>query len=241
VALRAVVTDIEGTTSALAFVHETLFPYARERLAGFVATRGADPAVRAALDEARALLDAAATDGDVVRAMIEWIDADRKIAPLKALQGMIWEEGYRNGALRGHLYEDAARRLRAWHAQGLWLYVFSSGSVQAQRLLFAHTGYGDLTGLFSGFFDTRTGPKREAESYRAIARAAALPPAAMLFLSDTREELDAARAAGMATVWLVRGRAPDPGAAHPQAADFDAAARLAGLEDTAGDPGATAG
>lgn len=219
--IRAVVTDIEGTTSSLSFVHDVLFPYARERLRDFVATHAGEPAVRAALDEARALVGGAPDDERIARAMIEWIDADRKLAPLKTIQGMIWEHGYRGGDFLGHIYDDAALRLRAWHAQGLALYVFSSGSVQAQKLLFAHTRHGDLTTLFSGFFDTRTGPKREPQAYRAIADAAVLAPTQMLFLSDTREELDAARAAGMHTAWLVRGGEPDPDAAHPRVPDFD--------------------
>ncbi|HQU17098.1 MAG: acireductone synthase [Chromatiales bacterium 21-64-14] len=220
--IRAVVTDIEGTTSSLSFVHRVLFPYARTRLAEFVAAHRDDPPVRAALDEARELLGGKPGDPEVVQAMLQWIDQDRKLGPLKTIQGMIWEDGYRRGDFTGHVYEDAVRHLRRWKAQGLDLYIFSSGSVQAQQLLFRHTPYGDLTPLFSGYFDTRTGPKREAAAYRAIAAAIGHSAGQTLFLSDVSEELDAAREAGMATVWLVRGHEPDPLATHPQAADFDA-------------------
>ena len=143
------------------------------------------------------------------------------MTPLKALQGLIWEEGYRRGDFKGHVYEDAARNLRRWHERGIALYVYSSGSVHAQKLLFGYSEAGDLTPLFSGYFDTAIGHKREAESYRAIAVAMDRPPQDILFLSDIGAELDAARAAGIQTVWLVRDGAPDSNADHRQARDFD--------------------
>ena len=148
---RAILTDIEGTTSSIAFVAETLFPYARERLPAFVA---AHP------DEAAPILAevAAMEPGDPVATLTRWIDEDRKATPLKTLQGMIWADGYRERAFTGHIYPDAAAALRRWHEAGIALYVFSSGSVAAQKLLFGHSDAGDLTPLFSGYFDTTTGP-----------------------------------------------------------------------------------
>lgn len=219
--IRAILTDIEGTTSSLSFVKDVLFPYARARLAAFVTARADDPEVARLLDETRALAGAALSTDAVIAQLLRWIDEDRKATPLKALQGMIWEEGYRNGDFFGHVYEDAARKLREWKAAGLELFVFSSGSIQAQKLLFAHTEYGDLTPLFSGYFDTRTGSKQEAESYREIARQIGHPPESVLFLSDIDGELDAAGLAGFATCKLVRAPAePQPGA-YIQAIDFD--------------------
>ena len=159
--------------------------------------------------------DPALTQEAVIEQLLAWIDQDSKITPLKALQGMIWEHGYRSGDFQGHVYADAARALRDWHARGIALYVYSSGSVQAQKLLFAHTGFGDLTPLFEGYFDTNVGGKLDAGSYRAIAASIGVAPAEMLFLSDVRAELDAAAAAGCRTMWLVREGAPDPRAAHP--------------------------
>lgn len=218
--LRAVVTDIEGTTTSLAFVHEVLFPYASRNLGDFVRAHAADPAVRRLLDDTVAEAGETLDDEAAVARLVEWADADRKVTPLKALQGLIWDAGYADGAYRGHVYPDAARRLRGWKEAGLRLYVYSSGSVHAQKALFAHTDFGDLTGLFDGHFDTRVGPKREAASYRAVAKAVGLPPKDILFLSDVGAELDAAREAGMATCQLVRpGTEPVPG--HPHAADFD--------------------
>lgn len=219
--LKAILTDIEGTTSSLSFVKDVLFPYARERLAEFVRTHATEPAVRRELQEVEKISGKNLNDAEIIAQLIRWIDEDKKITPLKSLQGMIWEDGYKKGAFKGHMYEDAVRHLKQWQQAGLRLYVFSSGSVQAQKLLFAHTAYGDLTPLFSGYFDTTTGNKREAESYRRIAAAIGSPPGEILFLSDIKEELDAARAAGMPVTWLVRDGALDATAPHRQVQNFD--------------------
>ena len=219
--IRAIVTDIEGTTSSLAFVHEVLFPYARAHLADFVRCHAEDPHVAPLLNDVRLESGRLELDVDgVIDQLLQWMDEDRKATPLKTLQGMIWEQGFRAGDFKGHVYPDAVEALRRWHRQGIDLYVYSSGSVQAQKLLFGHTEYGDLTPLFSGFFDTHVGAKREAASYARIARETGHPPAEMLFLSDVEAELDAARAAGLHTCWLVRDQAPDPAATHPQVRDF---------------------
>src|SRR3990172_6881103 len=220
--IQAILTDIEGTTSSLSFVKDVLFPYSRRHIADFVRAHAGDAAVRRLLDDARREIGGSPTDDEVIAGLIRWIDQDRKITPLKALQGMIWETGYRQGGFKGHMYEDAARNLRKWHARGVRLYVFSSGSVQAQNLLFAHTEYGDLPPLFSGYFDTTFGAKREAESYRRIAAAIGLPPARILFLSYIIEELHAARPAGLRATHPVREGTIDARAPHPQVNTFDA-------------------
>jgi len=219
--IRAIVTDIEGTTTSVSFVFEVLFPYARRRMEAFVREHGAEPAVREQLQAVAAEAGHPLSDSEAVAQLIRWIDDDRKITPLKALQGMLWRQGYERGDFTGHVYADAARNLRRWHAQGLRLYVYSSGSVLAQKLIFGHSDAGDLTPLFAGHFDTQIGPKREPASYTAIAREIGLPPEAILFLSDIGAELDAARAAGMQTAWLVRDGQLDPAAAHRQVHDFD--------------------
>ena len=143
-------------------------------------------------------------DAMIVEVLQGWIDEDRKHTALKALQGMIWADGYRNAAFSAHIYPDAAPALRQWHAAGLPLYVYSSGSVPAQRLFFGHSAAGDLTPLFAGWFDTEVGGKREADSYRHIAGAIGRPAGQILFLSDLVEELDAARDAGLQTVLVDR-------------------------------------
>lgn len=219
--IRAVLTDIEGTTSSLSFVKDVLFPYARARLAQFVCAHAAEPEVRALLDDARRESGMTPDDAALIEILLRWIDEDRKITPLKALQGLIWEAGYREGELTGHVYDDAHERLRAWRNRGLRLYVFSSGSVKAQQLLFGHSDKGDLRPLFDGYFDTAIGTKRDPAAYRRIAQLTAIAPAEILFLSDVKEELDAARVAGMKTCWLVRTGAPPPGTKHPVARRFD--------------------
>ncbi len=220
VMVRAIVTDIEGTTSSLSFVKDVLFPYSRARLPDFVRRHSHDPQVRALLDDARSQAGPLG-DEALIAALVRWIDEDRKVTALKGLQGLIWETGYRNGDFKGHVYADASKALRAWKARGLGLYVFSSGSVKAQRLLFGHTEEGDLTPLFDGYFDTTIGAKKESESYRRIAQAIGTPPAEILFLSDVKEELDAARAAGLQTCWLIRAGTMPNAKAHPIARSFD--------------------
>lgn len=218
--ITAIVTDIEGTTSSLSFVKDVLFPYARRRLAAFVGQHADDPAVRAQINATAEATGRPLTDTEAIAQLLQWIDEDRKVTPLKALQGMIWEDGYRSGAYRAHLYPDVAGALRRWKARGLGLSVFSSGSVLAQKLLFAHTTEGDLTPLFDRYFDTTTGPKAEPGSYEKIAEALGAAPAEVLFLSDVGAELDAAAAAGLARVAIAREGAPPP-SGHPAATSFD--------------------
>lgn len=220
--IRAVVTDIEGTTSAISFVHDVLFPYARAALPDFVARRSHEPAVRAILDDAkREAGDSAMSDAAVIDALAHWIDEDRKITPLKSLQGLIWGEGYRSNALKGHVYEDAATGLKRWAEQGIALYVYSSGSVAAQKLIFGHSPFGDLTPLFSGYFDTVTGAKKEPDSYRRIAETIGAPPLSILFLSDSGDEIAAANNSGLRTVQFVRdGQAQPVAPDQPSARSF---------------------
>ncbi|MFM7377604.1 MAG: acireductone synthase [Erythrobacter sp.] len=217
----AILTDIEGTTSSIAFVHDVLFPYSRARLAGYVAQHGAEPGVAAILDAVRAEAGAPLDLAGCTALLAQWHDADRKIAPLKSLQGLIWAEGYAAGTLQGHVYADAVAGLQRWHARGIALQVYSSGSVAAQKLIFGHTAYGDLTPLFSGYFDTAVGGKKEAASYAAIARAIGVAAGEILFLSDVEAELDAAAAAGLAVTLLARDGLP-AASPYPVAESFDA-------------------
>ena len=219
--IKAIVTDVEGTTTSLSFVKDVLFPYAREHLLQFVADHTDNDAVREQLDAVCMEVGKPLHDEDIVKHLIQWIDEDKKITPLKALQGMIWEAGYKKGDYTGHVYPDAVANLKKWHAQGIKLYVFSSGSVRAQQLIYGYSDVGDLTPLFGGYFDTRVGSKREVSAYQKIALDVGEEPANILFLSDIKEELDAAKQAGMQTIWLVRDAAIDPQAVHQQVANFD--------------------
>jgi enolase-phosphatase E1 len=222
VTISTVLTDIEGTTSAIAFVKETLFPFAAEALDSFLDARGDDPQVQAVL---------AAVPGPDRRATLRaWMAEDAKATPLKALQGMIWRAGFEDGRLKGHLWPDVPGCLRAWAEAGTALAVYSSGSVEAQRLLFRHSLAGDLEPLFRAFFDTKIGAKRDAASYAAIAADLACPPGEILFLSDVAEELDAAAQQGLQTCQLVRAAdGTQPCGRHPVAADFLAVAQRFGL------------
>jgi enolase-phosphatase E1 len=222
--ITTILTDIEGTTSSISFVKDVLFPYARERLPAFVVTHADDPDVQHWLHEAAKEAGLVSTgQQELIDLLLEWIDADRKSTALKALQGMIWKDGYASGEYRAHVYPEVAARLRAWHAAGKRLYVYSSGSVPAQQLFFAHSEAGDLSPLLSGYFDTETGPKREAESYRRIATSIGVPAGEILFLSDIVEELDAAAAAGLHTTQIARPPATCPNTGvHVCVADFDA-------------------
>lgn len=203
--IKAILTDIEGTTSAVSFVFDVLFPYATEHLPGFVRQNAERAEVAEQLDAVRQ--DSEEPDADIERVvaiLLAWIAEDRKATPLKALQGMVWEQGYQAGQLKGHVYPDAVQALKDWHREGYGLFVYSSGSVQAQKLIFGCSEAGDLSGLFSGYFDTTCGPKRDPQSYRNISEAMGVAPADILFLSDIVQELDAALDAGMATCGLAR-------------------------------------
>jgi enolase-phosphatase E1 len=229
---RAVLTDIEGTTTSIAFVYDVLFPYAAARLETTCAARDPAPELREALARLRA--EHAAEMAAATRAsdlpppfgdgapFARWLMArDRKSTGLKALQGLIWEEGYARGEILGHVYPDVPPALDSWRQAGIRLRIFSSGSVRAQQLLFGHTEFGDLTSRFEGFHDTLTGPKQEPASYAAIAADFALPPVEIRFLSDVVGELDAAARAGFRTGLLVRpGNRPADAGAHPVYKNF---------------------
>ncbi|MDH5655505.1 MAG: acireductone synthase [Spirochaetia bacterium] len=208
--IRAVLTDIEGTTSSLSFVKDVLFPYARKHIAEFVQKHYENPSIQPSLSEIRKETGKDLNQKEIIETLISWIDQDRKITPLKTLQGILWEEGYKNRDFFGHIYEDAKENLEKWKNENLLLYVYSSGSVYAQKLLFANTEFGDLTWLFSGHFDTTSGQKKDSSSYNAIASSTGLEPETILFLSDIREELAAASQAGMRVCLLAREGIPDP-------------------------------
>jgi enolase-phosphatase E1 len=226
--VRAVLTDIEGTTTPLSFVADVLFPFAKERLEDACAvSEGEDPrfvdAIRQLRQEHEAERGSAdfGSAGNIAPYARYLMELDRKSTGLKALQGLIWEEGYRTGELKGDVYPDVPEALKTWKDQGLRVRIFSSGSVLAQKLLFGHTAWGDLLPYFEGYHDTTTGPKREARAYTAIAEAFGLPPGEILFLSDVVEELDAAREAGLRTGLFLRpGNKPVESGQHPTYRSF---------------------
>ena len=231
--IRVVVLDIEGTTTPVDFVYQVLFPYARAHVPAFLSREWDSAACKEAVallgreraaDAAAGRLDVVAQDfspADVV-AYVRWLmDRDSKSPALKALQGLIWQAGYRSEELRGSVYPDVPLALERWRARGRDVYIYSSGSVLAQQLLFGSTEAGDLTRLLHGYFDTAVGPKQSVESYALILeRIHAAPPEA-LFVSDVVGELDAARTAGLHTALCVRGAATAPVGPHPVIRTFD--------------------
>jgi len=221
--IRCLLMDIEGTITSIAFVREVLFPYAKSRLASFLKTHREDYTVRKSVAACLATMaeeDGGHVDEEALPAIVaKWIDEDRKHPGLKVLQGLIWDEGYRTGAFAPELYEDVLPVLLQWQELDIRLALYSSGSEHAQRLLMAHTTEGDLTRLFVEFFDTRVGPKTDPASYAKIAGRLGLPPAAILFLSDSDTELDAAATAALKTVQIVRPGTP-VGTRHPARTSF---------------------
>ncbi len=222
--IRFILLDIEGTTTDIDFVHKVLFPYSAERLAGFVAGHADEPDVQEALQSVQATVQAEdhrqIDRAGAVETLLRWIREDRKHTALKQLQGLIWKAGFEQGDYQGHVYPDVPVALENWKREGIGLGIYSSGSVQAQRLLFAHSVSGDLTPYFSHYFDTKVGGKKESQSYRNIAAQLQLPPSAILFLSDVAAELEAAAATGMQVIQLARDGQMPPDAPYLAVSDF---------------------
>lgn len=219
-AIAAILTDIEGTTTDIAFVHQQLFPYSRRLLSTYLNSHQKQPEIAEIIEEIRQVEQRYTAElPEIIEILQRWIAEDRKITPLKALQGYIWEFGYQSGELQGHLYPDAGEKLTSWQADGLKLYVYSSGSIKAQKLLFKYSMFGDFSSLFSGYFDTTTGGKKESESYQKISEKTGISPESFLFLSDVAAELEAAQAVGMKTMMLVRDSSSEA-VGFPLARDF---------------------
>ena len=220
--IKAIVTDIEGTTTSISFVADVLFPYARKRIAKFIVEHAREPEVSAEIAAVRAHINESAASLEKVGQVLEkWIDEDKKITSLKTLQGLIWRAGYEDGSLKGHLYPEVAAKLQQWKEAGIQLNVYSSGSEAAQKLLFGFSEAGDITPLFTHFFDTRIGAKRETASYEVIKQTLNLPGNEILFLSDVVQELDAAHDAGLKTMALDRECIGEGFGSHPFVNNFD--------------------
>lgn len=211
--VRAILLDIEGTTTPIAFVHDVLFSYAREHVREFLSANAAADDIALLREEHEVDAREGRNPPAHMAEYVEWlISLDRKSTGLKSLQGKIWRQGYEEGTLKAQVFEDVAPAFERWHERGLRISIFSSGSVLAQQLLFAHTEVGDLTPFIDSYFDTNVGKKGDAESYRRIAEAMKLEAREILFISDVTSELDAASEAGMKTILSIRpGNAPQPG------------------------------
>lgn len=206
--IRYILTDIEGTTTSVSFVYDVLFPYFRKHigeLRELTQQEEVQKAFKQTVELAASLENKKlGSVDDIINTLYRWSEEDRKITPLKTVQGILWKKGYESGEIKGHVYEDVLPALIKWLQHGLKMGVFSSGSIAAQKLIFGYSESGDLTSYFSNYFDTTTGGKREVETYPKIAAELTLPAPQILFLSDIVEELEAADLAGMQTVQLVR-------------------------------------
>ncbi|MBQ4859737.1 acireductone synthase [Pseudoalteromonas sp. MMG007] len=217
--IKAILTDIEGTITRISFVKDVLFPYAAKQLATFLRLNAKKAHVAEQITAVKTIIDEPNADLErVISVLLTWIEEDKKITPLKQLQGLIWQTGYEHGDFKGHLYPDAFDFLQAQHAQNIALYVYSSGSVRAQQLLFKYSDYGDIRALFNDFFDTKVGAKQEQAAYNTIIEQLPFDASEVLFFSDVAAELDAAKAAGFKTLHLIRdGQAQSE---HPYVHDF---------------------
>ena len=224
--IRFILTDIEGTTSDISFVKEILFPYAAQHLPNYIRQFHQLPKVSSQLKLVAEESQCSIEDVEqLIATLLSWIEQDLKKTPLKELQGEVWAYGYEQGHFKGHLYQDAFEQLSWWQQQGLALGIYSSGSVKAQKLLFSHSDYGDLTPLFSQYYDTKIGHKREVQAYQAIVqdlleKGVIKHPEEVLFLSDVVAELDAAQAAGLHTAELRRDQQKGS-ADHPSVSSFN--------------------
>ncbi|MCL1142721.1 acireductone synthase [Shewanella gaetbuli] len=203
--IRAIIVDTAGTTTDLNFIQDVLFPYSKNTMADFLDKNQHNALVDYCISDVKDI--ALEPDADLARVteiLCQWIDEDRKVTPLKTLQGLIWKQGYANSEFTGHIYPDFIDNIERILAANIRIYSFSSGSADAQRLLFSHTDSGDITAKFSGHFDTRTGNKLDKQAYSNICNTISLKPKQMLFISDLVDELKAADAAGMMTCQMVR-------------------------------------
>ncbi len=222
--MKYILMDIEGTTTSISFVHDILFPYSKERIPAFINSHQNDPEILTIFEEVKLTVNNEQNhlpnNQQIINQLIEWINVDRKHPALKKLQGLIWNEGYTSGEIKGHVYQEVPAVLEKWKNKNITLGIYSSGSIKAQKDLFGFSLFGNLNKFISNNFDTTIGHKREIASYQKISQQLSIPSKDILFLSDISEELDAAKTAGFQTVQLVRiGTVPNTG--HAQVKSFD--------------------
>lgn len=202
--IKHIITDIEGTTSSISYVKDVMFPYSKQKLRDYIYDNWQQ--LDFLKEELSKKYNITPSKDMVINVLSDWIDKDLKEGILKNIQGHIWEEGFLKGELKGHIYDDAYEKLKEWKEKGIYLYVYSSGSVKAQKLFFSHTNYGDITYLFDGFFDTNVGSKKDPNSYANILKIIKASPKDTLFLSDVEQELDSALKVGINTILVLRGQ-----------------------------------
>ena len=201
---KVILVDIEGTISPISFVKEVMFPYSKKKLEEFLKNNFEKPEIKEIISEIEKIVGKKLSLDEVIEILKKWIDEDKKITPLKEIEGYIWEEGFKTGELKAPLFEDAYNKLKEWKDKGYKIYIYSSGSVKAQKLFFSHSIYGNILNLFNGHFDTKIGNKKEKNSYLRIAQEIGAKPEDIIFLSDSLEEIKAAKEAGLQVIKVSR-------------------------------------
>lgn len=221
---KYILTDIEGTTTPKTFVYDVLFPYFEQKIKA-LSTLMENEKFKDTFEEIKAVIQleqGVVADAELIQATLEsWVKTDRKETSMKQLQGLIWENGYQEGVLKGELYNEVRTCFEKWKEEEIQIAIYSSGSVQAQKLLFGFSEKGDLTPFISAYFDTKIGHKREKKSYENIAEQLSVPASEILFLSDISEELDAAKASGMEAIQVVRDETTIPSPEHNRINNFN--------------------
>jgi enolase-phosphatase E1 len=218
--IQAILCDIEGTTSSLSFVHDVLFPLSSDRMEDFIKQNWDKDLIKQEIEQIKSQTANSEPD-EIIKTLRSWITEDRKDGALKSIQGKIWKDSFESGQIRGHVYNDVPHNFRKWHDSGIHICIFSSGSIEAQKLLFRYSEAGDLSPFLSCHFDTGSGLKKEPSSYQKIASQLGLPATNILFLSDIQSELDAARRAGMQTTQVLREGVIPNWSRHPKVNSFD--------------------
>ncbi len=202
--IKALLVDIEGTISPISFVKNVMFPYSERELEKFLKENKDKEEIKKIISDIKKEIGEELTLDGIIEVLKDWIHSDKKISPLKELQGYIWEAGFKNGELKAPIYEDAYQKLKEWKEKGFKIYIYSSGSVKAQKLFFSHSEFGNILNIFDGHFDTKIGNKKDKSSYFRIADQIGLKPDEILFLSDNSEEIVASIQAGMKAIKLSR-------------------------------------
>jgi enolase-phosphatase E1 len=201
---KVILLDIEGTIAPISFVKEVMFPYSKNKLEKFLKENKDKEEIKKIIEEVEKIEGKKLTLSEVIEILKRWIDEDKKITPLKDLQGYIWKEGFEKGELKAPIYEDAIKKIKEWKNKGYKIYIYSSGSVQAQKLFFSHTNYGNILNMFDGHFDTKIGNKKDKNSYLKIAKEIGVEPKEIIFLSDDEKEIESSIEAGLKGIKVSR-------------------------------------
>lgn len=220
--IEAIIVDIEGTITATSFIQDTLIPYAKSHLQEFIEQEKDNPVIKKLCEEVRVDAKLAHINSNLAFSILNlWMEQNQQFHSLKTLQGLIWEKGFKEGMFKGHIFEDAYKHFCKWHEMGISIYLFSTGSVHFQHLLCQYSNHGDISHLFTGFIDTAIGEKNSVLAYKKIVQTLDCQPQQTVYLSDSFEELNAAKLAGLKTTLVHRSLTAPAISPHPVIRNFD--------------------